>query len=213
MNYKDWAVNTAGFLILSNPIASAIERWGYGMTNEESIDARIWASIISIAAGEGFELGRHYFNKGIDRLTKPEERCQKTRDFFYSGLFSVAFTAGLYTFIGAKLEDIVTGSLVAPLIGAPMGITTGYSIDASRELTGLDEYDKADVKKKKRLPEKIRNLSKKTKLGIFGLAIAGSIAVMSGIYSLTPDSFKGIKGCIKDYVTNSQSYDVQEERK
>ena len=84
-----------------------------------------------------------------------------------------------YQLSGADSKQTIIGTLLAYSLAPIIGYVIGGSYDIGRDLTGLEES--------KRLPEKIRNLSPKSKKSIAIALLAGLVALNCAIYKITPD--------------------------
>jgi hypothetical protein len=209
----NWVVNTAGFLVYTNPLYSILENPVLGQSDMDSKDTRISASVMAATVlAPAFKLGLDLSNRGLDfifnRNKDPDfKRLQKIRDFSYSTLFGLGFSYllyGGYTPFSSQNytgEEILLGTAFGGLISGPMGLVGTYGIQTMRELTGLS----TDPMRPSVLPESYKRRSRTFRLGVAGTLLAASIAWMSNIYNATPEGFKGVKGYVEDHV--SQHFD------
>ena len=221
---SDFAVNTAGFLVFTSPLYAVIEKLGYGMTDNESIDLRTGAAILAVfGAAHVYQKGRDLTNRVIDYKLKKkndtfndDSRSIKKRDFWYSTAFGAVFNAAILTYSAFNNQETFkwSNSLIALGIGTalsgPSGVIGAYGIDLMRDLTDLRKRDNKKLVEKglpekvSRSPKFIRNFTKKSKLVIATVTIAASLMGMTALYKTVPDNFPGVKGCIEqgyEYMT------------
>jgi len=178
-------VDTAVLNAVANPIFSALEVTAYGMTDDVSLNARLFAGAVGYLGAaslfsKGRELSRYIFN--IKQDTK--EKVQKVHDRRYMAAFNAVFAPIMYSISGEENQwKILFGTLGAVGVGIAFGGFFGYSIDAFRDLTGLEEC------RRKSYPKKIKNLKPSLKMGLAALLVSGSLAINAGIYAVTPNKF------------------------
>ncbi|MBS3086825.1 L-alanine exporter AlaE [Candidatus Pacearchaeota archaeon] len=175
-------VDTTAILAPTNPIFSAMEVGVSGMSDQVSIDSRLTVAAFSYAGAgwlysKGRDLSRRIFH--INDQTK--ERIQTLHDSAYTFGFNLLAMPIVYLSTGADLKQTAIGSVSAAALGVITGPIMGYSIDVARDLTGLQESDRASY------PNLIKRQRPSIKKGLAGLLVAGSILAMAGIYGLTKD--------------------------
>ncbi len=182
---KEWGkyhiVDTTALLVSTNPFYSILEKIAYGMTDETSINARLnvaWMSYAGIALlyVKGRDLSREIFHI----TDKTREKIQKIHDALYTSAFNGLTCPILYLISGAQnWKEIALGTLGGMVMALPMGVIGGYSIDTSRDLTGLRESQ--------RVPKFLKKRSPRLKKAIAAGLVASSLGLMGLIYNLTPN--------------------------
>ena len=183
---KENAVDSTALLVATTPILASLENIVLGMTDEVSMNARLFAAGATYF-GFGFltAKGRDLYRKFFNITDKTTEKRQQINDSLYVGLCNLIFSPPLYYFSGAHdIKQIIGGTIVGVGVGLLSGGLIGYSIDAYRDLNGINESA--------RVPECIRKKGKKFKIGFAALITAASIGLTGGIYSITPDKFQEI---------------------
>lgn len=178
---KYHVVDTTSALATTNPIFSIFEIGVAGMSDEVSINARIFASIIGyLGLGSLISRGRDFYRKVFKVKDTISERVQWVHDTVYLTAVNFLIAPAIYSVSEADLKQIVYGTLSCMGLSLVNGYILGGSYDIGRDLTGLKES--------KRLPEKIRKLPKKTKIGIAISLLAALVALNGAIYKITPDN-------------------------
>jgi len=180
---KYHVVDTTALLTSTNPIYSAMEVGISGMSDQVSIDSRLTVAALSYGGmAFAFSRGRDLSRKIFHITNKTRERIQTFHDFAYTAAFNLAVAPPIYLSMGADLKQAAVGGLTAAAFSTVMGPIMGYSVDAARDLTGLKNCERSSY------PELLRKQPSVIKKGLAALLVAGSIATMWGIYSLTPDA-------------------------
>lgn len=180
---KFHAVDTTALLTASNPIFSALEVTACGMSDELSIHARLLATGTAYAGiGTLFRMGRDFSRRIFEINDQTKERTQGIHDTLYAMGFNLLISPPMYILAGARsLKEIAAGTALGVGFGLAGGWPMGYAIDVFSDLTGLQKSER------KSYPEIIRKQKSKIKKGLAVSLTLGSIALMSGIYALTPD--------------------------
>jgi hypothetical protein len=156
------------------------------MSDELSINARITASLISYC-GIGFlcARGRDYSRKIMKITDKTKEYIQSIHDSAYLVGFNLMAAPPIYYVAGARtFKELAAGTAIAMGFGAFMGSPMGYAVDTFRDMVGLKECNR------KAYPNLIKRQNKNVKRGLAALLAAGHVAIMTGIYSLTPETYE-----------------------
>lgn len=178
---KTHVIDTTAILASTNPIYAFFENVVVGMSDEVAISARLFASLTAYLGGgslasRGRDLSRKIFK--INDRTK--EKIQTTHDALYLAALNGTFAPIIYKLSGANTSDTIEGTLFTMGLSLVTGPIMGYSLDAARDLTG--------IKKSERIPNKISNLSPRTKKGLAALLLTGLVGANAGIYKSTPDN-------------------------
>lgn len=171
-------VNTSSQVVSMSPIYAAVEVTALGMSDAQSIDAKIAGAVGGyLGTGWLYVKGRDILDK---KLKVPEKGIVRSVfDTGYTMAFSAALAPSIYFICGERdVNTLLTGGAIAAGIGF-FGSIPGYAIDTGRDLMGLGES-------KRWMPEIVRSGSSKIKKGAAVLATAASIAIMAGTYALTP---------------------------
>ena len=178
---KTHFVDSTAMLAASNPIFAGLETMILGMSDEISINARLLATGL-FYGGEGFLVskGRDIYRKLVKVNENTKESLQQLHDTIYMGSFCLLTTPAFYYAAGSRdLKEIVGGTVLSTLFGLTSGGLIGYAIDAYRDLTGIKESP--------RIPNMVKDMSPKMKLGLVTVLTAASIALTAGIYAITSD--------------------------
>ncbi len=198
---KYHVVDSTALMAVSTPVFAAFETYCAGMTDDNSLHARLLAVGLTYAG-----MGR-LFSKGLDVSRKlfkikPEtkEKVKQIHDATYAAAYNLAICPPFYYAAGVRdPEQIALGTAAgvgfALVVGGPMG----YAVDAFRDLTGL--------KKSERLPALVERQNSKTKRGLAALLVGGAIALTAGVYSSTPNNQD-----IQYQTPNTQQVEVQDSR-
>ncbi len=167
-------VDTTAIVAVNNPIRATIELFAADMPDSLSMTARFYATLISYAGlGSFFSRTRDYSQRIFNIGTKKKDG----HDALYGLVFTAATQPIFYYFVGCRSErEIFLGTLGAMGMALFLGPLYGRSIDAYRDLTGIQES--------KRLPGFIKNQSPTTKNYIAGLLTATSVGTLAAIYGL-----------------------------
>ena len=179
-------VDSTSLLVESTPFFVAFEVGLAGMSDELSLNARLFAAGLTYFAGMGlaYSKGRDLYRKLLNVKETAEERIQTIHDAIYTGLIFNTVVAPLI-YLGAGSRDpkeIAIGTAAAVVFGGINGPFLGYAIDIGRDLTGLKNSERPSY------PKKVRSLGSKTKKGLAALLTGSAIALTAGIYSITPDN-------------------------
>lgn len=158
------------------PVGTALENLVVGMTDEISLKSRLYSAAITYG--------------GLGSLTRLMKLSRKKfgavkggAKFAHDAVFVSALTLGIrpFVYLAAGETDwkkIALGTLLTGGFALATGGPLGYYIDAFRDLTGLEEFE--------RVPELIRYQSPSTKKTLAAVLTVASIATMLGIYSISP---------------------------
>jgi hypothetical protein len=206
-------VNTTAALAVVTPMWAGVETFGFDAAREavyssehlkHIFDLFNWSpdglymsetasqtgrkiGAISFYGGMGFLInGGRRASQNLFKITKEsKERTKKVHDALYVAVASAAMTPAYL-----KVTELVTNETIDPptvalattiatAIGIFGGTFIGQSIDTYEDLMG--------VRKSERLHKKIRNLGKKTKIGLVALLTAAALGTTAGIYHFYED--------------------------
>lgn len=181
---KSYVVDNTSLLVESTPVFAAFETQIANMTSNVSLNTRLGAALLGFAGiGTALAKGRDYSRKlfGISEISS--ESNQFMHDTIYLAAFNLVASPILYRYIGGEtdLEKIAWGTGLSILIGGLNGPAIGYAIDAGRDLAGLEENKRASY------PKFIKRQNNLVKKSIATLAIAGSLGLTAGLYSINPN--------------------------
>lgn len=177
---KTHIVDSTGLLAVTNPIFATFENVFLGMSDEVSLNARLFATGITYAGmGSLFSRGRDLSRKLFNVKDTSKEGIQFVHDTGYAVALNAIVSPIMYATAGADSDEILKGTITAMAMSPLIGYVSGYAIDCFRDLTGIE--------KSERIPKKITNLTSKKKKGLAGLLVAGLVAANYGIYEATPD--------------------------
>ena len=177
---KTHVVDSTAALASTNPVFAVFENVVWGMSDQVSLNARLFAAGITYAGlGSLVSRGRDLSRKLFKIKDTTSEKIQTFHDAVYLMGFNVVIAPIMYTTAGANTQETIEGTLTAMGLSIINGPLIGYSIDLARDLTG--------IKRSERIPKQIRDFSSKSKKGLAALLTAGSIAFNGAIYKLTPD--------------------------
>lgn len=198
---KSHVVDTTALLVASHPIYTAFEvnagkifgripfigEYTKDLTDDVSIGVRKMISLWSYCGLTIAFMAASNFSRKKCRITdESSELAQTTHDTIFPVVFNAACGPALYYFgspaADRSLENVVSGTLVAMVMGAVTGGIMRYSVGAARDLTEIEPY------KRKTYPDFIRNQSPAAKRRIATLAMGASLGLMGLIYSLTDDT-------------------------
>ena len=177
-------VDTTALNAAANPIIGGLEVTAFGMSDEVSFNARIFASVVGyLGVASLISRGRDYSRSLFKITDKTSEKIQQVHDGAFIAAFNGFFCPIMYTYSGeTDVKKIIYGTLGAMAVGSIFGGTFGYSIDTFRDLIGLKSCERESY------PELIKKRKSSVKKGIAGLLIGTSIGINAGIYALTPDN-------------------------
>ncbi|MHA1989108.1 MAG: L-alanine exporter AlaE [Promethearchaeota archaeon] len=181
---KHHLVDGTALLAESTPVFAAFEVGLAGMSDEVSLNARLFAAGLTYFGGMGYAYakGRDLYRRFLHITDKTKERKQTINDAIYTGLFNLIVAPIIYVASGARdIKEIAIGTASAVAFGAVNGIPMGYSVDTFRDLTGLKECDRPSY------PKLLKKQNSKVKKGLATLLVGTSVALTAGIYGLTPD--------------------------
>ncbi|VVB77573.1 Uncharacterised protein [uncultured archaeon] len=168
-------VDSTAMINVLNPVMAALEISPIvGMSSDTSFNARKLGTLATYG-GLGFLYSK---GRGISKkLFGINESSEKLHDTLYTAGFFLTCSPVFYLAAGSRdLKEIVIGTLVSVGVGFAFGGATGYTVDAFRDFTGIEESE--------RLPSSIKKQNSKMKKGLVALVTAASIGAVSGIYSL-----------------------------
>lgn len=183
-NLKYHVVDSTALLAESTPIFAAFETGLAGMSDDISMNARLFATGLTYLGGMGYAYakGRDLSRKLFKIKDTTKEKIQGFHDSVYLGAFNLAVAPAIYLASGARdPKEIAIGTASAIALGLVNGAPMGYAVDLFRDLTGLKECERPSY------PRLLKRQNSKTKKGLAALLTAGAIALTAGVYSLTPN--------------------------
>jgi len=174
-------VDTTALNTTANPLLGSLEVTLFQMTDDNSLDARLFATKwgylgLAAAFSKGRDVSKNYFNI----TDESNERDKKAHDAKYAIAFNTVFAPIMYwgePDIGKFAAGVGTVMALSPFLG----MVGGYSIDVFRDLTGLENSE--------RVPNLIQKQRPSIKKGLAAFVTAASVAIMVGIYAWTPSNF------------------------
>ena len=177
---KTHIVDSTAALVSTNPIFAVFENAVWGMSDQVSLKARLFATGITYAGvGSLLSRGRDFSRKVFKIKDTTTEKIQTFHDAAYLIGFNAILAPIMYSTAGANTQEIIEGTLTAMALSIINGPLIGYAIDAGRDLTG--------IKKSERMPKLVSNFSSRHKKNLALILIAGLIALNGTIYKITPD--------------------------
>lgn len=173
---KTHLVDSTALSIVSNPVFSAFETMVAGMSNENSIHARMVGTGLTYAGmGRLFTKGMDLSRKLFKIKSETPERIKQLHDAAYATAYNIVISPAFYYVAGVRdFKQIAIGTAAAAGLALVAGGPMGYAVDAYRDLTCIKESE--------RLPSIIKNQGRTTKAGLAGLLAAASIGAMALIY-------------------------------
>ena len=177
--------DSTSLLTTTSPIYASFEVGIAGMSDEVSIKARLMAAGLSYFAGMGWAFGktRDISRKYFKINDQTSEKTQAFHDSLLSGAFNLVVAPIIYYACGVSdPKQLAIGTATAIGFGIAQGPLLGYTVDVGRDLVGLHSCERRTY------PRLVRNQPPRFKKAIAVGLITASIALMSGIYSLTPNT-------------------------
>ena len=198
---KYHVVDSTALMAVSTPVFAAFETDCAGMTDENSLNARLLAVGLTYAGmGSLFSKGLDVSRKLFKIKPETKEKMKQLHDAAYATAYNLVICPPFYYVAGVREpEQIALGTAAGMGFALVMGGPMGYAVDAFRDLTGL--------KKSERLPELVSKQNSKVKRGLAALLVGGAIALTAGIYSSTPN-----KQDVQYQPPTTQQVEVQENR-
>ncbi len=184
-NLKYHVVDSTALLAESTPIFAAFETGLAGMSDEISMNARLFAAGLTYLGGMGYAYakGRDLSRKLFKIKDTTKEKIQSFHDAAYLGAFNLVAAPAIYLIVGARdPKEIAIGTASAIALGVVNGAPMGYAVDLFRDLTGLKECERPSY------PNILKKQKSRTKKGLAALLTAGAIALTAGVYALTPNA-------------------------
>lgn len=169
-------IDSTAMLAETTPAFAAYEVFGAGMSREVSMNTRLIIAGLTLGGlgglyGKGRDISRRVFH--IDKETR--ESVQHLHDALYTSVFNVVISPPLYLAAGERdIKKIAIGTIGSIVLGLANGGPLGYTIDAFRDLTGLESS--------KRLPKLISEQSPTIKKSLAAILVAASLATTGLIY-------------------------------
>ena len=180
---KYHAVDSTALLFSTHPIFAAFETLCAGMTDDVSINSRLYITALTYAGlGCAVGKGRAFSRKLFNIVDKTKEKIQYLHDSLYMAAINVPLGVGIYLAAGeTDPKKIAIGTAIGVAFGATTGPLAGYCIDVGEDLAGIKPCERRTY------PEFVKKQRPKVKKGIAAALIAVSISLMSLVYALTPD--------------------------
>ena len=194
-NLKYHLVNSAAQVGVATPIMVAYETGVTGIPDEQSLYARLLGASLTFG-GIGYldARFRDFARKKLHVEDTTNEFIQGTVDIGSRIVFNLARFPSVYFAVGIRdLDTLIALTTFGVGYSFVSGYFSGYAMDLSRELTGIQES--------KRIPSYIRNHSPPIKKAIFAGLIASSILLTMGIYKITNNPSKAIEQHVESVTT------------
>jgi len=181
LNYH--LVNTTALVTVSNPAYCIADLYFTQISHAQSVGAKISGSGMAYAGLGLITMGGLTLSRKAFRVTnKSNEWIQWIHDTLYMATISALLAPVIYSFSGttntSDLRDVAWNGF---LIGGTSGGLIKYTENAFRDLTGLEDSDRASY------PNFLKRQNPVMKKSLACLIAAASIGFMSLAYSLTPD--------------------------
>lgn len=182
-NLKYHIVDSTALLTPSSPFFCAFETMGAGMSDDVSLNTRFYiAGLTYSGLGWLVSKGRDFSRKMFNITGAASEKIQQMHDSLYLAATNIPLSIGLYTAAGeTDIKKIAAGTAFSIAFGLFMGPMVGYSIDAYRDLTGLESCERRTY------PHCVRQLPSRTKKALAAGLVAAAIGTMGLIYWATPN--------------------------
>lgn len=182
---KTHIIDSTAALAATNPVFAFFENVVWGMSDEVSLNARLFATTITYAGlGSLFSRGRDLSRKLLKIKDTASEKIQWLHDTLYLMGVCTVISPIMYAVAGANLQEILEGTITSIGLSTINGYILGYSIDTIRDLTG--------IKKSERIPRYISDLPSKVKKSLAVFLIAGLVTLNGAIYKITPNLEKEV---------------------
>jgi hypothetical protein len=181
---KEHFINSTALLTESTPLFALYEKGIAKMSDEVSINARIFATGLTYFGGMGYfySKGRDFYRKKLNVTDKTNEGVQFISDAGYTGLFNALAGPAIYFACGSRdLKEIAIGTGCAICLGIANGPLMGYAVDTFRDLTGLNECNR------KSYPKIIKKQPSKIKKAIAVGLVLASLGATKQVYDRFPD--------------------------
>lgn len=144
-NLKSHVIDSTAMLAESTPIFAAFETGFAGMSDETSMNARLFAVGLTYLGGMGiaYSKGRDFYRKAVHITDKTKERIQSLNDATYTALFNLVVSPAIYYISGSRdVKEIAMGTFGAMILGMVNGAPMGYAVDTFRDLAGLKKCER-----------------------------------------------------------------------
>lgn len=182
-NLKYHFIDSTAMLAESTPIFAAFETGLAGMSDEVSINARLFSTGLSyLGMGYAYAKGRDLSRKLFKIKETTKEKIQGLHDSVYLSAFNLVVAPLIYFASGTRdPKEIAIGTASAVTFGLVNGAPMGYAVDLFRDLTGLKNCERPSY------PNLLKKQNSKIKKSLAALLTAGAIALTAGVYALTPN--------------------------
>lgn len=171
-------VDTTAIVNVGNPVLSILETQLFGLSDQVSINSKfIGMTLGYLGLGSVYSKGRDLYNK----LFGINENTSKVVRGIYDTAFSLGYgfvvLSGIYFLSGQRdPSTLIFASLSGAVSSLILGIPYGYSIDLTRDLTGIKESN--------RVPDFIKKQNPYLKKGIAISLTAASALLTYGYFAL-----------------------------
>src|SRR3989344_4526408 len=102
---------TTGNLIVGHPVYALWEKLGLGISDRQSIDARLNATVLSYL-GVGYIFGKvRDWTYELARKINPEYRSNFLHETMYTGIFCYCFSSAVYSMNASTVNYTVAGGI------------------------------------------------------------------------------------------------------
>jgi hypothetical protein len=163
-------VNATALCAEGLPVYTTMEHL-VGFTPEQIIHSRaIGLATMYLGLANVYTAGRNKFFKLTSTTNDSSEKRKVAADSMYGILFNFTTSYPWYWAVGeTDIQKITIGAASAAVFGFLNAGAQGFTLDASRELLGLNEQ--------KRVPKSVYNLSRRTKNTILCAGITSSALI------------------------------------
>jgi hypothetical protein len=169
-------IDSTAMLTETTPTFAAYEVFAAGMSPQVSKNTR-WIIAGATYGGLGWVYGKvRDISRKVFHINKEtKERFKNLHDAVYTSAFNLVLSPPLYYAAGERdIEKIAIGTLCSIGLGLINGGPLGYTVDAFRDLTGLEQSE--------RIPKLISKQSPAIKKSLATILVATSLATTGLIY-------------------------------
>ncbi len=176
---KKHFVDATAQISFGTPFNGFMDTFVAGLSPSHSLRARVMtAGFVYCGLGSLYSRGMDYSRKLFKFSQRKSELIKHAHDAAYTAAFSFTFSLPIYYCSGATSKQALIGSAAAAGLGLFTGGPTGYTVDAYRDLAGIQASE--------RIPSKVRELQPRFKKGLLALLTASSLTALGLVYHFSP---------------------------